>query len=73
MLRNKLLLTVTEVSRTARIQEIFPSSWIINLNFCRSQVMFFIKEKGLIVLNLEEVNPLQKKNPSAWVVKLAFF
>ena len=34
--------------------------------------MFFIKEKGLIVLNLEEVSPLQKKT-SAWLVKLAFF
>ena len=38
--------------------------------------MFFIKEKVLIVLNLEEVSPLQKnkkQKTSALVVKLAFF
>ena len=67
MLRNKLLITVTEDTRTAKIQEIFLSRWIISLNFCRCEVMFFIKEKVLILLNLKEVSPLQKNHLLGWL------
>ena len=44
------------------MKDIFSSSWIRKLNFYPYQLMFSIKEKVLIFLNLEEVRPLQKNH-----------